>query len=247
MSNSNKNNNSRIIIAMDYNDRKPALELVQKLDPTRVKLKVGKEMFTLYGPDFIHLLVDKGFDIFLDLKYHDIPNQVAGAVRAATQLGVWMMNVHASGGSAMLAQARDAVSSAPIHQKNQKRPLIIGVTILTSLEQQDIAEIGYSGTVEENVLRLATLCSKNGLDGVVCSAQEAVTLKQKLGKNFLLVTPGIRFERDNSSDQKRVMTPRKAVEAGADYLVIGRSITAAADPMEVVAEIEESLEGLAIA
>jgi orotidine-5'-phosphate decarboxylase len=195
-------------------------------------LKIGKEMFTRLGPAFVEDVQQQGFDVFLDLKYHDIPNTVAQACKAACDLGVWMLNVHASGGRRMMEAARDAIAA------HRHQPRLIAVTMLTSLDQNDIAEIGYRGTPEENVLRLAALTQASGLDGVVCSPREVVLLREKIGSDFLLVTPGIRPAGSAGDDQRRTMTPAQALQAGASYLVIGRPITAAADPMQALLTIE---------
>lgn len=232
-------NSSRIIVALDYANSKEALALVQRLSPTRCRLKVGKELFTRAGPDLARTLVSKGFDVFLDLKFHDIPNTVAKACEAAAQLGVWMVNVHTLGGRAMMQAAREAID------KSSQRPLLIGVTILTSMAESDLREVGISGDVASNVVRLATLAKQSGLDGVVCSAQEASQLRTATSVNFKLVTPGIRLSDSAVNDQKRIATPAVAVSDGADFLVIGRPITQAADPMAVIERIEKELAHLA--
>jgi len=226
----------RLIVGLDLADKIKALSIVDQLNPTFCRVKVGKEMFTRYGPPLVETLIAKGFDVFLDLKYHDIPNTVAKACIAAAELGVWMISVHAAGGSNMMNAAREALD------KLGHRPLLIGVTVLTSFSQQDLTEVGFVGTPEENVLRLATLTQQSGLDGVVCSAQEAVRLRQAFGENFCLVTPGIRLLGDDIHDQQRVMTPQQAVDAGADYLVIGRPVTQAVDPGGVVEQIVTALK-----
>lgn len=226
---------SRIIVALDYADENDALALVQRLEPTRCRLKVGKEMFTRNGPQLVEKLAGMGFDIFLDLKFHDIPNTVAGACRSAAELGVWMVNVHTLGGRKMMEAARDAVSQfdAP--------PLLIGVTILTSMAEQDLAEVGLSGTPADNVKRLAMLAEASGLDGVVCSPKEVEVLREQNASNFKLVTPGIRPAWAEKGDQSRITTPSDALRMGSDYLVIGRPITAAAEPMQALARIEQEL------
>lgn len=228
--------NKRVIVPLDYPDAAPALALAARLDPALCRVKVGKELFTAAGPDVVRRLQDRGFDVFLDLKYHDIPNTVAGACRAAARLGVWMMNVHASGGEAMLRAAREAVDAGA------HRPLLIAVTILTSLADRDLARIGMQGTAGENVERLAALTRECGLDGVVCSAQEAPALRRSSGRDFKLVTPGIRLAAGAADDQSRVVTPPDAVRLGADYLVIGRPITHAADPVAALRSIQQSLQ-----
>jgi orotidine-5'-phosphate decarboxylase len=229
----------KVIIALDLEEKDQLNQLISQLDPHACRLKIGKTLFTHYGPQWVKELQGKGFDIFLDLKYHDIPQQVAGACFEAANLGVWMMNVHAFGGMAMLKAAKAAVDRAS--EKLNKRPLLIGVTVLTSLAAQDLVQLGIKDTVEETVLKLATMCYEAGLDGVVCSAQEAFMLKNKLGDKFLCVTPGIRLPEDDKQDQQRVMTPHQAVAAGSDYLVIGRSVTHAASPLTVLKQINQSI------
>jgi orotidine-5'-phosphate decarboxylase len=229
--------NKRIIVPLDVPDTDAALALAARLDPKLCRVKVGKELFVAAGPAVIGRLQERGFEVFLDLKFHDIPNTVAGACRAAARLGVWMMNVHASGGEAMLRAAREAVDAAA------RPPLLIGVTILTSLADADLEKVGFAGTVIANVERLARLSRACGLDGVVCSAQEAKIVRKATGADFVLVTPGIRLASDRADDQARIVTPADAVRDGANYLVIGRSITAAADPAAKLTEIRESLEG----
>ncbi|PWV59495.1 orotidine-5'-phosphate decarboxylase [Plasticicumulans acidivorans] len=221
----------RILVALDFPSVAPALALAHRLDPGQCRLKVGKELFTAAGPDLVLQLQALGFEVFLDLKFHDIPNTVAGAVRAAAELGVWMVNVHASGGRRMLLAAREALEKLP------RRPLLIAVTVLTSLERSDLAEIGLDIDPLLQVERLARLTADCGLDGVVCSAQEAPRLRVACGGDFCLVTPGIRPVVAAAGDQRRVMTPAAALAAGADYLVIGRPITAAADPALALAQI----------
>ena len=226
----------RIIIALDFPAEAPALELVDRLDPGRCRLKVGKEMFTRLGPRFVERLCAKGFDVFLDLKFYDIPNTVAAACAAAADLGVWMVNMHASGGRRMMETARERLEGL------RERPLLIGVTILTSMSQEDIAETGLSGSPEANVLRLARLTRDAGLDGIVCSPLEAASVRPEVGEEFLLVTPGVRPTSASADDQKRVMTPTKALANGADMLVIGRPITAAPDPMASLAAIQAEIQ-----
>jgi orotidine-5'-phosphate decarboxylase len=227
--------NKRIIVALDAPDMDTALELARRLDPRLCRVKVGKELFTAAGPAVVDALHQRGFDVFLDLKYHDIPNTVAGACRAAARLGVWMLNVHASGGEAMMRAAREAVAGAA------RPPLVIAVTILTSLADADLEQVGFAGSAADNAVRLARLARASGLDGVVCSAQEAARLRAATGADFLLVTPGIRLAGDARGDQARVVTPVDATRAGADYLVIGRPITAAADPVATLESIRQSL------
>ncbi|CAM3074756.1 MULTISPECIES: orotidine-5'-phosphate decarboxylase [Vibrio] len=229
-------NDQKVIVALDYDNQADALAFVSRIDPTSCRLKVGKEMFTLFGPDFVRELHKRGFSVFLDLKFHDIPNTCSKAVKAAAELGVWMVNVHASGGERMMAASREI-----LEPYGKDRPLLIGVTVLTSMEQSDLAGIGLDIKPQDQVMRLATLTKNAGLDGVVCSAQESQMLKQSLGKEFKLVTPGIRPAGADVGDQRRIMTPYEAVKAGSDYLVIGRPITQAADPAVVLAEINASL------
>lgn len=229
-------NDQKVIVALDYDNQADALAFVSRIDPTSCRLKVGKEMFTLFGPDFVRELHKRGFSVFLDLKFHDIPNTCSKAVKAAAELGVWMVNVHASGGERMMAASREI-----LEPYGKDRPLLIGVTVLTSMEQSDLAGIGLDVKPQEQVMRLASLTKNAGLDGVVCSAQESQMLKQSLGKEFKLVTPGIRPAGADVGDQRRIMTPYEAVQAGSDYLVIGRPITQAADPAAVLAEINASL------
>ncbi|MDP2031211.1 MAG: orotidine-5'-phosphate decarboxylase [Thiobacillus sp.] len=228
-------NPTKIIVALDFADAASALVLVERLDPALCRLKVGKELFTAAGPEFVRVLVARGYDVFLDLKFHDIPNTVAAACRAAAGLGVWMLNVHASGGSRMMTAAREALG-------NQSRPLLIAVTVLTSMSAEDLSEVGVSDAPAEQVLRLARLTQKCKLDGVVCSAQEASMLRADLGAAFRLVTPGIRPAGIDAGDQRRVMTPVQALSAGATDLVIGRPITAAVDPLVALQQIQFDIQ-----
>ena len=216
--------NSPVVVALDYHNRDAALAFVDKIDPRDCRLKVGKEMFTLFGPQFVRELQQRGFDIFLDLKFHDIPNTAAHAVAAAADLGVWMVNVHASGGARMMAAAREAL--VPF---GKDAPLLIAVTVLTSMEASDLADLG-------------ALTQKCGLDGVVCSAQEAVRFKQVFGQEFKLVTPGIRPQGSDAGDQRRIMTPEQALAAGVDYMVIGRPVTQSVDPAQTLKAINASLQ-----
>ncbi|XAW90278.1 orotidine-5'-phosphate decarboxylase [Vibrio sp. CDRSL-10 TSBA] len=229
-------NDQKVIVALDYDNQADALAFVDKIDPASCRLKVGKEMFTLFGPEFVRELHKRGFSVFLDLKFHDIPNTCSKAVRAAAELGVWMVNVHASGGERMMTASREI-----LEPYGKDRPLLIAVTVLTSMEQSDLAGIGLNVAPEQQVMRLATLTKNAGLDGVVCSAQEASVLKQGLGQEFKLVTPGIRPAGSDAGDQRRIMTPYEALQAGSDYLVIGRPITQAADPAKVLTAINASL------
>ncbi|WP_318434496.1 orotidine-5'-phosphate decarboxylase [Photobacterium leiognathi] len=226
----------KVIVALDYDNQNEALAFVDRIEPGSCRLKVGKEMFTYFGPDFVRQLHDRGHSVFLDLKFHDIPNTCSKAVKAAADLGVWMVNVHASGGERMMTASREI-----LEPYGKDRPLLIGVTVLTSMEASDLAGIGIKQEPQQQVLNLASLTKNSGLDGVVCSAQEASILKGNLGQNFKLVTPGIRPVGSEAGDQRRVMTPVEAIAAGSDYLVIGRPITQAADPALVLAEINKSL------
>lgn len=225
----------RIILALDYPDAAPALALVARLSPQLCRVKVGKELFTRAGPPLVERLVAQGFQVFLDLKYHDIPNTVAAACAAAADLGVWMMNVHASGGRRMLEAARDSLA------KRSSRPLLVAVTVLTSMDSADLLELGWRDGPEEQVLRLARLAQQAGLDGVVCSPREAARLRADLGPAPLLVTPGVRPASAAQDDQRRVMTPRDALAAGASYLVIGRPVTAAPDPLQALLSLNAEL------
>lgn len=227
----------KIIVALDFAKKADALSFVDMVTPADCRLKVGKEMFTYHGPQFVDTLVKKGFDVFLDLKFHDIPTTVAKAVTASADMGVWMVNVHASGGLKMMQAARNSLAVY-----GDKAPYLIAVTVLTSMEQSDLSDIGLNIPPFEQVLRLAKLTKQAGLDGVVCSAQEAAVLKHELGKEFKLVTPGIRLDVSTKvDDQSRVMTPVDAINAGADYLVIGRPVTQASHPLEVLQQINASL------
>jgi orotidine-5'-phosphate decarboxylase len=226
----------KIIVALDYDNQKDAMFMAQCLDPQRCRLKVGKELFTIAGPELIKSLHQLGFEVFLDLKFHDIPNTVAKAVLAAAKLGVWMVNVHASGGSEMMETTIAAMQTA-----GGKQPLLIAVTVLTSMDAHGLRETGINQTPAERVLELAKLTQNSGLAGVVCSAQEAQLLKQELGSEFILVTPGIRPAFASVGDQKRIMTPAQAIAAGSDYLVIGRPITQAEDPMQALGLIEAEI------
>lgn len=222
---------SKIIIALDYAQAQAAMALVERLDPARCNLKVGKELFVRGGPDLVRTLVGKGYRVFLDLKFHDIPNTVARACEAAADLGVWMVNVHALGGRRMLSAAREALGDAP------DRPRLVAVTVLTSMGAEDLREVGLPGEPIGAVSHLARLTAEAGLDGVVCSAQEAVLLRRERGDDFLLVTPGIRPAWSAKGDQTRITTPAQALRDGASYLVIGRPITGAPDPLEALDRI----------
>ncbi len=228
---------SKIIVALDFPDENSALELVDRISPELCRLKIGKELFTRCGPALVKKIVNSGYDVFLDLKYHDIPNTVASACRAAADLGVWMLNVHALGGPAMLAAAREALS-------DDDSPLLIAVTILTSSSEDDLKAVGINQTARSMVERLAVLAKDQGLDGAVCSAQEASALKSLLGKEFVLVTPGIRLPEDDAGDQKRIVSPLDAVRQGSDYLVIGRPIIQADDPVQKLLTINSDISRL---
>ena len=229
----------RVIVALDNMTPSSALQLATQFAPDQCGLKIGKELFTKAGPVWVRELTARGFAVFLDLKFHDIPNTVAKACEAAAELGVWMINVHALGGRKMMSAARAAVAGAP------SPPLLIAVTILTSLDNDDLLEVGLTGSTTDNVLRLASLAQSCGLDGVVCSAHEAALLKKRCGRDFVLVTPGIRPLGSQAQDQQRTMTPAEAIQQGSDYLVIGRPITGADNPRQtlltVQAEIADSL------
>ncbi len=224
-----------IIVALDFASAQPALDLVARLSPDLCRLKVGKELFTRSGPVLVENLQQRGFEVFLDLKFHDIPNTVAAAVRAAADLGVWMVNIHASGGRRMMEAAVAELEGV------DNKPLLIGVTVLTSMSDADLNELGYEETAAQRVQRLAALAADCGLDGVVCSALEAPALREARGEGFRLVTPGIRLAGDAAGDQRRVVTPADALALGSDYLVIGRSITAAADPLAALHRVHAEL------
>lgn len=223
-------------MALDFPDAESALALAKRISPEQCKLKVGKELFTAAGPPLVEKLVERGFQVFLDLKFHDIPTTVARACAAAARLGVWMVNVHALGGGTMIAAARDALDALA------NRPLLIAVTILTSMDEDDLRQIGITASPGEAASRLARLARKNGADGIVCSAHEAASIRSRFGEAFLRVTPGIRLAENAADDQKRVMTPSLAVQNGASYLVIGRPVTRAEDPAEVLRRIEIDLQ-----
>lgn len=227
---------SPIVVALDYQSNDQALAMANQLDPSRCRLKVGKELFTAAGPQLVEQLQKQGFEIFLDLKFHDIPNTVAKAVLAAARMGVWMVNVHASGGAEMMQTTRSA-----LREKGGHQPLLIAVTVLTSMDAQGLKSTGINQLPAERVLSLAQLSQASGFDGVVCSAQESQLLKANLGDDFKLITPGIRPHFSAVGDQKRIMTPAQAMQAGSDYLVIGRPITQAQNPMDALALIEKEL------
>jgi orotidine-5'-phosphate decarboxylase len=230
-------NDAKVVVALDFDNKDDALAFVDKIQPNDCRLKVGKEMFTYFGPEFVKELTNRGFDVFLDLKFHDIPNTVAKAVTAAAELGVWMVNVHASGGSEMMIKAKQA-----LEKYGDNAPLLIAVTVLTSMGEEDLLGLGITKSPAEQVMSLAKLTKEAGLDGVVCSAWEAQSLKASLGEDFKLITPGIRPVGSTSDDQKRIMTPEQAISVGVDYLVIGRPITKAENPQMVLQSINLSLK-----
>lgn len=227
----------RIIIALDFADSATAIDLLKQLDPAQCRVKIGKELFTRCGPDLVKKVIASGFEVFLDLKFHDIPNTVAKAVSAAVDMGVWMVNVHASGGRDMMCAARAAVDAS------DNKPLLIAVTVLTSMSQADLAATGVDVSPIVQVNRLAALARECRMDGVVCSAEETTLLRANFGKNFVLVTPGIRPAGDDAGDQKRVVTPAEAFIRGSDYLVIGRPITMSANPRDKLSEIYKQICG----
>lgn len=227
---------SPVIVALDFDQPEKSLEFARKLDPSLCQVKIGKELFTASGRSLAESLISMGHKLFLDLKYHDIPNTVASACKVAAQMGVWMVDVHTLGGSRMMKAAREAIDAC------SHKPLLIGVTVLTSMEQTDLEEVGITHSPEDMVLRLAKLAQTSGLDGVVCSAQEAKMLRKNLGADFVLVTPGIRLNTKTQDDQRRIMTPKTAIDAGATYLVMGRPITKADDPIATLIQINDSIK-----
>ncbi|GAB2900264.1 orotidine-5'-phosphate decarboxylase [Microbulbifer echini] len=229
---------SPIVVALDYDSADAALAMASQLDPSLCRVKVGKELFTIAGPDLVSTLVDRGFQVFLDLKFHDIPNTVAAAVKAAARLGVWMVNVHAGGGERMMRAAAEALA-----EFGERKPLLIGVTVLTSTTPEELAAAGVATPLGEHVLDLAVKARSCGLDGVVCSAREAKSLKAACGSDFKLVTPGIRPRGSDTGDQRRTLTPSEALSQGADYLVIGRPITAADNPLVALQDILSEITG----
>ncbi len=231
----NTNHDPKIVIALDYANTQDALQFAEQLDPAICRLKVGKELFTAAGPKLVEPLIAKGFGVFLDLKFHDIPTTVAKACEAASRLGVWMLNVHASGGSAMMEAAREGV------ERSGQKPILIAVTVLTSMNQEMLNEVGVVGSVSDQVLKLASLTQKSGLDGIVCSAQEAPMIRKALGDKFCLVTPGVRPADAALDDQSRVVTPSQALALGSSYLVIGRPITKSKNPLETLIKIHEEI------
>lgn len=233
--NMSANVSTPLVIALDFRDERSTLDMLLKLDPRLCRVKVGKELFTRCGPQLVSRIMEEGFEVFLDLKFHDIPNTVAGAVAAAADLGVWMVNVHACGGRAMLKAASNAVEGSDT--------LLTAVTVLTSLTAEDLLETGCPDAAEVQVLRLAALAADCGLDGVVCSAREITLLRPAVPAEFLLVTPGIRPQGDSVGDQKRVATPAAAMADGADYLVMGRPVTQASDPVRKLRDIIAEIQG----
>ncbi|MEE9351896.1 MAG: orotidine-5'-phosphate decarboxylase [Thiotrichaceae bacterium] len=227
--------NKRLIIALDFPEAEQALRFVQNIPPESCRLKVGFELFVAEGPVLVHKLIDLGFDVFLDLKFHDIPNTVASACKVASRLGVWMINVHALGGEKMLTEAASSIQAVPTP------PILIAVTILTSMDSNQLAGIGVKEAPENQVMKLAKMAKDCGLDGVVCSAQEAEKLNNYFGGEFHLVTPGIRPTNSEKGDQSRVMTPGDAIKAGASYLVVGRPITQAVEPLKVIENINQEI------
>lgn len=225
----------QIIIALDFPAEKPCLDFLHNIDPKRCRVKIGKELFTRGGPNLVREIHKLGYDVFLDLKFHDIPNTVAGALRAAADLGVWMVNVHASGGEVMLNASREALNFSGA-------PLLIAVTVLTSMGAEDLTQIAIQNSPEHQVQLLAELTVNSGLDGVVCSAKETDLLRTQCPADFKLVTPGIRPSGDSLDDQKRVVTPRSALAQGSDFLVIGRPITQANNPAEKLESIIQEIE-----
>lgn len=230
---------TKVIVALDYETEREAMQLVDQLDPSQCRLKVGKEMFTTLGTQFVKQLQSRHFDVFLDLKFHDIPNTVARAIRSAADLGVWMVDMHASGGLRMMEAAKKI-----LEPYGKDAPILIAITVLTSMEDADLLQIGINNSPMEHVIRLARLSQRAGLDGVVCSPQEVNVLREHCGNDFKLVTPGIRPQGYQLGDQRRVMTPPEAIQAGADYLVIGRPITQAPDPVKVLEQINFSLKNI---
>ncbi len=226
----------KVVVALDFDNAESAMSFIETVDPAQCKLKIGKEMFTLFGPEFVKAIVAKGFDVFLDLKFHDIPNTVRKACKAAANLGVWMVNVHASGGKEMMLAAKQGIS-----ESNNPGTKLIAVTVLTSMDKQQLNDVVPEVDPADQVKKLALLTHDAGLDGIVCSAQEAVMLRAHLNDDFLLVTPGIRPEGSDKGDQKRVMTPKDAIDAGVSYLVMGRPITQSDEPLAVLHSVNSSI------
>ena len=220
-----------IIVALDAKSQYDALTIAEQLDPALCRVKVGKELFTHEGPSVVKALHDKGFEVFLDLKFHDIPNTTAQAVCAAADLGVWMVNVHASGGRKMMETCVERLKAGNYNTQ------LIAVTVLTSMGREDLKDIGLDIEPFEQVKRLAKLTQDSGLDGVVCSAQEAKMLRETLGQDFALVTPGVRPAGSKADDQKRIVTPKQAMLDGSTHLVIGRPITQSENPSQTLRDI----------
>ncbi len=231
-------NDSKIIVALDYSSAQQALEFAQKVSPEQCRLKIGKELFTSAGPALVESLAGQGYDIFLDLKFHDIPNTVMKAAAVAAKLGVWMLNVHAVGGSAMMQAAREGIEVV------SRRPFLIAVTVLTSMSERDLQAIGIETPLPQLVSSLCASALESGLDGVVCSARETGLLREQISETALLVTPGIRPDWAANDDQKRIVTPRQAIIDGASYLVIGRPITQHSDPAEALQLISDTIRDL---
>ena len=231
--------NKRIIVALDFDTSSRAINFLDLLNPDLCRIKIGKELFTAGGPDLVRSIIDRNFDVFLDLKFHDIPNTVAAAVQVAAKLGVWMLNVHIAGGSEMMRAAKEALSETP-----GQPPMLIGVTVLTSMSKEDLSEVGVNRDLSEHVVNLASLAYDSGLDGVVCSAEEAKLLRGSLSTDFKLVTPGIRRSQDSVGDQKRVISPSEAIRNGSDFLVVGRPITKAASPHDTLIEFNSEIADL---
>ncbi|MBN3859840.1 orotidine-5'-phosphate decarboxylase [Neisseriaceae bacterium PsAf] len=223
---------SPIIVALDFPSEEQAITFIRRLDPSLCKIKIGNELFTTTGRKFVESLVTQGFKIFLDLKYHDIPNTVQRACQVAANMGVWMVNVHTSGGRRMMEAAANGLANLA------HKPSLIGVTILTSMDESDLHELGIHKSIDQEILYLASLAQNSGLDGVVCSTHEVKQIKKQLGQSFITVTPGIRLQDTNTHDQKRIMTPKEAIEVGTDYMVIGRSITQTKNPLEIIYDID---------
>ncbi|MFV2056596.1 MAG: orotidine-5'-phosphate decarboxylase [Thiohalomonadales bacterium] len=232
---------TRIIVALDFATTQQALDLASRLEPQQCKLKVGKELFTRGGPEIVRTLVEMGFDVFLDLKFHDIPNTVAKACLAAAELGVWMVNIHASGGRNMMLAARESIDQYS-SSKGAPKPLLIAVTVLTSMTARDLSDIGITADTDAQVNRLAILAQQCDMDGVVCSPLEIASLRAQLGLSFRLVTPGVRPAGAKQDDQNRVMTPEAAIDEGADYLVIGRPIYQSSDPLQALVDINARIK-----
>ena len=228
-----------IIIALDFATGDQTLQFLDLLDPNLCRVKIGKELFTASGPQLVRKIIDRGFDVFLDLKFHDIPNTVARASKVAADLGIWMFNIHASGGRTMMEAARESIDSL-----GNQRPLLIGVTVLTSFLKKDLEQTGIHSYPEDQVSKLAFLARDSGLDGVVCSAAETKLLRSQIDDKFCLVTPGIRRPEDAIGDQKRVVGPAEAIQNGSNYLVVGRPITSADSPYGALIEFNAAVSSV---